>query len=178
MTTLHKEEMMLAKLDLVMRLLRRRPAGKQRLGRGVYRLLTRIRESEEISTRALADRLGMRPSSLNEKLARLEKEEILMRERDPKDQRVFLVRLLPKGATLYDEIRAERQTMNDAIGGILTEDEVEQMAALADKLAKGLEEIAGNSSIVGASTEKSIAQAARFEASIEAPSTDPKEARL
>ncbi len=142
MNPLNKEETMLAKLDLVMRLLRRRPAGKQRLGRGVYRLLTRIREHEEISTRELADSLGMRPSSLNEKLASLEKEEILVRERDPKDQRVFLVKLQPKGVALYEEIRTERQKMNDGISTILSEEEVEAMTSLAEKLAAGLEQLA------------------------------------
>ena len=142
MNPLNKEETMLAKLDLVMRLLRRRPAGKQRWGRGVYRFLTRIREHEEISTRELADSLGMRPSSLNEKLASLEKEEILVRERDPKDQRVFLVKLQPKGVALYEEIRTERQKMNDGISTILSEEEVEAMTSLAEKLAAGLEQLA------------------------------------
>lgn len=139
MNTTNKEEKMLAKLDLVMRLLRRRPVGKQRLGRGVYRLLTRIQEHEAISTRELADSLGMRSSSMNEKLASLEKEEILVRERDQKDQRVFIVKLQPKGVVLYDEIRAERQKMNDAIGTILSEEEVETLTSLAEKLADGLE---------------------------------------
>lgn len=160
MSTLHKEEMMLAKLDLVMRLLRRRPAGKRHQGRGVYRLLTRIRECDEISTRELADRLGMRPSSLNEKLARLEKEGILSRERDPKDQRVFLVKLQPKGITLYEKIQTERKKMDGRIRGILTEEEVEQMTSLAEKLAQGLEKLtedtsAEDDSSKGLSTEES-----------------------
>jgi DNA-binding MarR family transcriptional regulator len=145
MNTLNKVEIMLAKLDLVMRLLRRRPVGKQRLGRGVYRLLNRIREHEGISTRELADSLGMRPSSLNEKLASLEKEEIIIRERDQKDQRVFIVKLQPKGVELYDEIIAERQNMNEAIGRILSEEEMKTFTSLAEKLAEGLEKRAEES---------------------------------
>ena len=51
MNTLNKVEIMLAKLDLVMRLLRRRPVGKQRLGRGVYRLKRLLygKETKKIS---------------------------------------------------------------------------------------------------------------------------------
>ena len=45
---------------------------------------------------------------------------ILLRERDPQDQRVFLVRLLP-GGDAFGGVKAERNRMLAAIGTILTE---------------------------------------------------------
>ncbi|MDI9501746.1 MAG: MarR family transcriptional regulator [Tissierellia bacterium] len=139
MNALHIEEVMLANMDRIMRLLRRRPAGKQHLGRGAYRLLSTVAEKEGISTRDLAATLGVRPSSLNERLLRLEENAILLRERDPQDQRVFLVRLLPGGDALLEEVKAERNRMLAAIGTILTEEELDTMIHVTEKLADGLE---------------------------------------
>lgn len=132
---------MLASLDRVMRLLRRRPAGSQHVGRGVYRLLRSIQEKGEISTRELADLLDVRPASLNEKLAVLEEKEMVLRERDPRDQRSFLVRLLPHGEAHLEKIRQERKIMNQSIGAILSPDESELLICLTGKLADGLEEL-------------------------------------
>ncbi|MFB0919196.1 MAG: MarR family transcriptional regulator [Clostridiaceae bacterium] len=135
---MNKEEAMLNSMDRVMRILRRRPQDKQHLGRGVYRLLRRINENDGITTRELAELLGMRTSSLNERLSRLEQENIISRERDPKDQRVFIVRLNESGVELLNEINEERRQMNSLIGKILTDDEIEKMTNLAIKLGDGL----------------------------------------
>ncbi len=133
------QEPILPALDRVMRLLRRRPAAGQHAGRGVFRLLSLIQETPGMSTRELAERLDVRPSSLNEKLARLEEEDILRRVRDAGDQRIFLLELLPKGEAHLNEIRAERKRMNDAIGSILTEAEGKALTGLLQKLGDGLE---------------------------------------
>lgn len=133
-----REEAMLNSIDRVMRLLRRRPQDKQHLGRGVYRLLRRINENEGITTRELAESLGMRTSSLNERLSRLEQENIISRERDSKDQRIFIVKLNEGGVALLNELNEERRQMNSFIGKILTDEEIETMTKLAIKLGDGL----------------------------------------
>ena len=46
---------------------------------------------------------------------------------------------------LYDEIIAERQNMNEAIGRILSEEEMKTFTSLAEKLAEGLEKRAEES---------------------------------
>lgn len=137
----NKEEIMLASLDRVMRTLRRRPAGKQKLGRGGYRLLKIISEQPNSPTRVIADRLGMRTSSLNERLVRMEAEGVITRERDEKDQRVFLVNILPAGEAILEALRGERQKMGRVIEGILTEAEINTLTELADKLSSGLKEL-------------------------------------
>lgn len=133
------EEKMLAALDHVIRILRRQPAGKQHLGRGVYRVLNIIEQNKEIVTRELADRLNMRTSSLNEKLGNLLKEGYIERERDPEDRRVFRVSLNEKGEELLEELRLERKRRAGYIGSILTEEEIEEMTRIAVKLGEGLQ---------------------------------------
>ncbi|MRI84521.1 MarR family transcriptional regulator [Aerococcaceae bacterium WS4759] len=139
---MNKEAMMLAALDRVMRTLKRRPAGKQRLGRGGYRLLKLISEQPNSPTRVLAERLGMRTSSLNERLVRMEAEGVITRERDAKDQRVFLVNIAPAGEAVLETLRLEREAMSQVIEEILTEEEIDKMTELADKLSRGLKEVA------------------------------------
>lgn len=135
------EEMMLASLDRVMRTLRRRPVGKQKLGRGGYRLLKIISEQPNTPTRVIADRLGMRTSSLNERLVRLEAEGVITRTRDEKDQRVFVVNIAPEGEKVLDALRLERQEMGQVIEGILSQEEIASLTQLADKLSRGLKEL-------------------------------------
>ncbi|MGO4927879.1 MarR family winged helix-turn-helix transcriptional regulator [Fundicoccus sp. Sow4_F4] len=137
----NKEEMMLASLDRVMRTLRRRPAGKQKLGRGGYRLLKIISEQPNTPTRVIADRLGMRTSSLNERLVRMEAEGVITRERDEKDQRVFVVNISPAGEAVLEALRGERQKMGRVIEDILTEAEIDTLTELADKLSSGLKNL-------------------------------------
>ena len=135
------QEEMLASLDRVMRLLRRRPAGKQHVGRGVYRILSIVQENEGISTRELSELLDLRTSSLNEKLARLEQEEMLLRVRDTRDQRSFVVKLQSKGEEHLEAIRMERKQLNKAIGSILAEEESRELTQLLLKLADGIEQL-------------------------------------
>ena len=137
----NKEEMMLASLDRVMRTLRRRPAGKQKLGRGGYRLLKIISEQPNTPTRVIADRLGMRTSSLNERLVRMEAAGVITRERDDKDHRVFVVNISPAGEAVLEALRGERQKMGRVIEDILTEAEIDTLTELADKLSSGLKNL-------------------------------------
>ena len=136
----NNEEQMLGALDRVMRLLRWRPTERPHGGRGVFRMLRLIELLDGISTRDLADRLDVRPSSLNEKLAGLEAKGLIQRDRDDKDQRVFVVRLLPRGRQHLEHLRQERTELADQLAGILTPEETAELTHLAQKLAAGLEE--------------------------------------
>ncbi|HHU13108.1 MAG TPA: MarR family transcriptional regulator [Clostridiaceae bacterium] len=133
------QENMLGNMDRVMRQLRRRPEGRRHGGRGTYRILRLLSETPGLSTRQLAEIMDIRPASLNERLASLEQDKMIRRERDPNDQRVFLIYLEPPGRDLLDDAKRQRQTMYAAIEKILTSEEVREMSRLADKLANGLE---------------------------------------
>lgn len=137
----NNNENMIAALDRVMRLMRRRPKNGENLGRGVYRLLSLIEKNQGISTKQLADMLEIRPASLNERLFRLEESGIVVRSRAKMDQRVFVVHLLPKGVEHLERIREDRKDFNQAISQILDDEESVQLTALANKLSDGIEEM-------------------------------------
>ena len=145
LTEQNRQEALLFEFDRVMRLLRRRPAGMPNYGRGTYRLLDRIQGNSGLSTRALAELMDVRPSSLNEALAGLEREGLLLRRRNPEDQRVFIVRLLPKGEEQLEKMRAAKGLVGAEIGKLLTEDEALALTRLAGKLADGLEALTPSS---------------------------------
>ena len=139
MSTMINETMRSA-LERVMRLMRRiRTRQKNNIGRGVYRLLTRIQNNPGISTRELANRMEIRPSSLNERLSKLEEAELITRTRDENDQRVFIVNLLPKGEEHLDLINEEREIFNQSISQILSTEEANQLTELVNKLSNGIE---------------------------------------
>ena len=141
MTELNANENMLASLDRVMRLLRRGHSNNSHGGRSVYRMLAIIQRHEGISTRELAERLDMRPSSLNEKLVDLEHDELILRTRNGHDQRIFMIQLQAKGLEQLEAIKQERVAFNTKVAGILSETEAMELSKLATKLSDGLEEM-------------------------------------
>ena len=141
MTELNTNENMLASLDRVMRLLRRGHSNNSHGGRSVYRMLAIIQRHEGISTRELAERLDMRPSSLNEKLVDLEQDELIRRTRNEQDQRIFMIQLQAKGIEQLEAIKQERVAFNTKVAGILSETEAMELSKLATKLSDGLEEL-------------------------------------
>ncbi len=136
-----KQEGMIESLDRVMRLLRRRAHNRLHTGRGVYRLLRIVQNHPAISTRELAEMLDVRPSSLNERLVALESEEMIIRNRDADDQRVFTVSILPKGIEHLEEVASARSEFHEVLKSILSEEETEQFQYLAAKFADGLETV-------------------------------------
>ena len=138
---IYDSESMLANLDRVMRQLRRRPRKTNHAARGTYRLLRTISASSGISTRELAELMGIRRASLNEKLMQLENDGMIRRERDSKDQRVHVVHMEAAGVDYLSNSQEARLKMQDAIKSILTLEETQELAILAGKLAAGLEQI-------------------------------------
>lgn len=65
--------------------------------KGQGRILAMLKLQDAISTKDLAFLLDIRVSTLNEMLSKLEKGDYIMREADPSDRRVMLVRLTDKG---------------------------------------------------------------------------------
>ncbi|NLY37458.1 MAG: MarR family transcriptional regulator [Tissierellia bacterium] len=134
-----ESDKMLANLDRVMRQLRRRPQGTGHTNRGTYRLLRIIAESPGISTKELSEVLDIRRASLNEKLLSLEIEGMISRDRDLKDQRVYVVNLEKVAMDYLAKGKEIRSKIHDSISEILSPEEIGQLESLAGKLADGLE---------------------------------------
>lgn len=136
---------MLVQFDRVGRLLKRRSAGKPYVRRGSMRVLSIIKRHESISTRELALIMDIRPASLNESLAQLEQEERIQRVRDPRDQRSYLVELLPRGNELLEKMKEARRAFAAKSADILSAEEMNSLTYLLEKLADGLDQLATES---------------------------------
>ncbi|MFY9901897.1 MAG: MarR family transcriptional regulator [Trichococcus sp.] len=124
----------------LMRTLRRKENPAKHESRGAGRLLRVLQENDGMSSRELADRMGIRPASLTEMLNRLEADGILTRQPDPADQRRNRIFIQEKGYVLLKKMKAVRQTEREHINKSLTLEEQEQFVALCEKLTKSLED--------------------------------------
>jgi len=117
----------------LMRTLRRKENPAKHESRGAGRLLRVLQENDGMSSRELADRMGIRPASLTEMLNRLEADGILTRQSDPADQRRNRIFIQEKGSVLLKKMKAVRQMEREHINKSLTLDEQEQFVALCEK---------------------------------------------
>ena len=124
----------------LMRTLRRKENPAKHESRGAGKLLRILQANDGMSSRELADRMGIRPASLTEMLNRLEADGILTRQPDPADQRRNRIFIQEKGDALLKKMKAVRQMERERINHSLTLEEQEQFVALCEKLTKSLED--------------------------------------
>lgn len=107
--------------------------------RGQGRILAMLKMQDGVSTKDLSYLLGIRVSSLNELLAKLEKGGYVTRESSEEDKRIILVRLTEKG-------RNEKQG-NEELGNIfdcLSEDEQKTFGEYLERVIATLEAEVGD----------------------------------
>lgn len=131
-----EQEKLLESLDKVNRLLRR---GKRHFHRGGYRLLRFISQHEEISTKELSEKLGMRVASINERLLRYEEEQLIERYRSKSDKRIFNNRITDLGKEKLEQLKQKRVEAQRKVKINLTKQEMTDLTALLNKLSSGLE---------------------------------------
>ncbi|MDR1464609.1 MAG: MarR family transcriptional regulator [Oscillospiraceae bacterium] len=107
--------------------------------RGQGRLLAFLKLRDGISTKDLSYLLGMRISSLNELLAKLEKSGFIVREPSEEDKRVMLVKLTEKGK---QEQQPEPADGEDPFS-CLTAEEQQTLGALLDRISGAMQEALG-----------------------------------
>ena len=88
----------------------------------------------------IAEKIGINPSSLSEQIDRLEADRYLERIANPDDRRSTLLVLTEKGKARAWEVADERAKRAKALCGNLTEDEIDQLIALLEKLLGPAEE--------------------------------------
>lgn len=136
---------MLEKLQRVEFLLRRYqsysfrfygPAGNPLRGQG--RVLSILKMKPQITQKELSYLLDMRPQSLSELLAKLERQGYIKREPLEEDRRVATITLTPEGQEA--SLDADEKDFNiQRVVGSLSEEEQQQLAAALDKLTAALE---------------------------------------
>lgn len=82
----------------------------------------------------IAEKIGINPSSLSEQIDRLEADRYLERIANPDDRRSTLLVLTEKGRARAYEVADERAKRAQSLCGNLTEDEIDQLLALLNKL--------------------------------------------
>ena len=107
------------------RMLRRRGAAlnPQSYGRGHGRLLRLIAEKYGITNRELAEAMNIRPPSLTKKLAILEKDGNIYRQRDEQDKRLVRIYISEQGKQTLEKRKQEESTMNKQLYACLSEEE-------------------------------------------------------
>lgn len=96
---------------------------------------------------AVASVLRLPPSSVSRRLDRLEEEGWIARHRrhDAEDQRSVEVELTRRGRTLWREMNVTyRRSVQRHFAARLSDDEIEVLAAVADRLARGSVEESGD----------------------------------
>jgi DNA-binding MarR family transcriptional regulator len=99
---------------------------------GILRLL---RQSPGISQQQLAETLGMHASRLVAIIDALEARKLVARAPNPEDRRLYSLRLTARGTDTLAEIGNLARTHNELMGSGLKTSEVEQLAALLQKIA-------------------------------------------
>ena len=127
----------------LIRATKRRPTrGEHDFPPTVGHLLGVLKDNDGASSAELCEVLDVRPSSMSELLTRMEEHGLVERKTSEADRRVTRVFLSQKGADTVAQIAEMRAKAEAEFSACFTEEEKLQFCALADKLAKHLEEIA------------------------------------
>jgi DNA-binding MarR family transcriptional regulator len=116
---------------------------KHGLHRGQIHLLLLISRNDGVIQRDLADIMDIRPSSLTEMLIRLEKDALIVRKQDEKDQRVMHIHLTENGKSAVNGFVESNDKLSASIFGCLTEVESGKLLELVEKISTSLETMDG-----------------------------------
>jgi len=99
-----------------------------------YQVLVQLGFGDDIPQNVLAERMNLEKSVLARTLRRLEKQQLFKRVPDQADARVKRVVLTPKGRALQQQIIAMRERHLDEASACLTEEEVQELRGLLNRL--------------------------------------------
>jgi DNA-binding MarR family transcriptional regulator len=99
--------------------------------------LTLLRDHGTATQQALLEALRIDPSNLVGLLNELERDQLLVRERDPEDRRRHIVELSPLGRTTLEQAERSLAAVQDDVLAALGEDERDALHALLLRAAGG-----------------------------------------
>lgn len=113
------------------------------LGRG--RIIHILALSDRpLSQRELADMAKIKPGSLTEVLERLERDELIQRERQKNDRRIIHVCLTEKGRKTYEKIVAERHQFGCHLLTGIDQEDLERFIKVLTMMEKNLHHYYGD----------------------------------
>ncbi|MDD3184866.1 MAG: MarR family transcriptional regulator [Anaerostipes sp.] len=101
-------------------------------------LMTLLKESD-LTQRELAKRLGVQPSTMNVTISRMEKNGLVQRKQDSKDQRRSLISITEQGKECFDRIKVRMDELANCIWKDFSEKEKEDMRRLLTKYVTSLD---------------------------------------
>lgn len=110
--------------------------------RGQGRVIAILKMQNEISTKDLSYLLGIRIQSLNELLAKLEKNGYIVRDQNESDRRIIMIRLTQKGKDIE-----KKEVERDQIFDCLTDGEKVMFGECIDKISDSLAQRIDNDAI-------------------------------
>lgn len=113
------------------------------LGRG--RIIHILALSDRpLSQRELADMAKIKPGSLSEVLDRLERDNLVKRERLANDRRIIHVRLTPKGRESYEKIVEERHSFGSHLLAGIDQGDLESFIKVINMMGENLHHYYGD----------------------------------
>jgi DNA-binding MarR family transcriptional regulator len=106
--------------------------------RGGWFVLRALWETEGMTQRELAQRLGLMETSVLEMVRALESDGLVTRTRDAEDKRKVRIHLSPQGRALEPQLMQVAQTVNEQMVGDLTDAEAVLLKLLLRKVRASL----------------------------------------
>ena len=113
------------------------------LGRGRIIHILAMRD-QPLSQRELADMANIKPGSLTEVLERLERDDLIKRERLANDRRVIHVRLTAKGRKAYQKLVEERHEFGNHLLEEIDQEDLARFVKVVNMMDKNLHRYYGD----------------------------------
>ena len=108
------------------------------MGQGQPRILMKLREAGTMNQRELADGCLMDVTTMSRTLDRMEKEDLIRRERNPQSRRSWNIALTESGAKKAEEVFKIFKYVDTVIYQEFNEDELKLLSRMTDKVEKNL----------------------------------------
>ncbi len=114
------------------------------LHRGQPHVLFALHQTDGMANSQLAEFLEITPATLTNKIKRMEKAGVVLRQRDPDDERVSRIYLTEKGRGLIDDLRLSMHDMESILLEGFSPSEINHLKASLEKVLKNLEKHANH----------------------------------
>jgi MarR family transcriptional regulator for hemolysin len=108
-----------------------------------WQVLLLVRSANWDTQSEMADQLGITGATLTHHLNALERKGLVRRWREDNNRRVQRAELTDAGVELFNRLRAVAQRHDRLLRSQLSDDEIEQLGALLDRLEAGVQTPAG-----------------------------------
>ena len=137
---MEKEKDVIESLYRLMRNFKRRPREDRHAPRSYMKLLYSLENNNDQSASELAETLDIRPSSLSQLLDSMERDQVIVRVKDPDDMRITRISIEDEGKKILEKHEEVKKEEEEKLAAWLTDEEKDDFIRIANKLSQKLEE--------------------------------------